>query len=263
MSEMDIFPLTPDYPISRRVLSGVLEGFADSGRRFARLKRAPRLLHELELRARPTQEKTQLEEWYRRFEKSWFSLHDPVFAVDPEAGTYIERYFSVEFAAQPEYELLANESWNLRVLLADRIGAPLFSYPDPTAGHASVFLEASEAFAVTGTWTSTTEALAHGGNEKTNPNTNTADALQWVYAGYGFRLWGRHANDLGIVEVLLDTVSLGTVDLYAASPVASQPLLTQLDVPLSLHTVKLKATSSKNASSSANTILADALEILI
>lgn len=263
MPETDIFPLAPDYPVSRRLLTGVLESVAESGRRFARLKRAPRLRHELELRARSTKEKLQLEEWYRRFEKSWFGFHDPVFAVNPDSGAYLERYFSVEFAAQPEYELVAHEAWNLRVDLVDRVGAALFQYPDPAAGHQSVFREESDAASVSGTWMTGAQANAHGGSESNNPNTNSSDAFQWSYAGYGFRLWSRRAGNLGIVEVLLDAVSLGTADLYAAAAVPAQPVFTKLDVPLGLHTVKLKATNSKNASSSANMILGDALEILI
>ncbi len=263
MPENDIFPLAPDYPVSRRLLAGTIGSTADSGRRFTRLKRAPRLIHELELRARPTREKTQLEEWYRRFEKSWFSFLDPVFAVHPDTGAYLERYFSVEFSSQPQFELVANEAWDLRVVLVDRVGAALFQYPDPVAAHQSVFLEESEALALAGAWTTAAHANAHAGSEASNPNTNSTDAFQWTYAGYGFRLWARRDTDLGIAEVLLDAVSLGTLDLYSATAVAAQPLFTKLDVPLGLHTLQLKATNSKNASATAQAILADALEILI
>ncbi|MFQ5695642.1 MAG: hypothetical protein ACE5HB_06605, partial [Terriglobia bacterium] len=121
MAETDIFPLTPDYPIARRLLAGTVEAIADSGRRFSRLKRAPRLVHELELRARSTEEKMQLEQWYRRFEKSWFSFRDPVFATDAASGTNLERTFSVEFLEPPTYALVAPQAWNLRALVADRV----------------------------------------------------------------------------------------------------------------------------------------------
>lgn len=263
MPETDLFPLQPDYPINRRLLSGVVESVSDSGRRFARVKRAPRLLHTLELRARPTAEKMQLEEWYRRFEKSWFSFRDPVFGVNPDTGAYVERYFAVEFAREPDYELAAHEAWNLRVALVDRVGAALFQYPDPAAGHKSIFLEEGEGSVLAGAWTQAAQTNAHGGSEKSNANTNTTDAFQWVYAGYGLRLWAHQDTNLGKVEVLLDGVSLATVDLYAAAPTASAPVLTKLDVPLGLHALKLKATNTKNAAATGQTIVADALEVLI
>ena len=65
------------------------------------------------------------------------------------------------------------------------------------------------------------------------------------------------------MEVLLDGASLGTLDLYNSADVFSQPVLAKLDVPLGLHTLKLRATNTRNASSSANAIPADALEMLI
>ncbi len=169
----------------------------------------------------------------------------------------------MEFFGQPRFDLLAHEAWDMQVVLVDRVGSSLFQYPDPLAGHESVFLEESEGLALAGTWTTAAHANAHAANEASNPNTNTTDAFQWAYAGYGFRLWARRDADLGILEVLLDGASLGTLDLYAASPTVVQPLFVKLDVPLGLHTVQLRATNSRNAGSSANTILADALEVLI
>jgi hypothetical protein len=263
LSELDLFPLTPDYPVARRMLAGVVESSAESGRRFARLKRAPRVVHELNLRARPTAEKLALEEFYRAHEKGYFSFRDPVFAVDPATGQFLERWFSVEFAAAPVYELVGHEAWDLEVALVDRVGAPLFSYPDPAAGHRSVFLEETAGLALAGAWTSAANPLAHGGGERSNLNTITADAFQWVYAGYGFVLWSRRAPDFGLVEVLLDATALGTADLYAAAARAAAPVFTKLDVPLGLHRVQLRATNTKNAAAAGQAILADALEILI
>lgn len=261
MSETDIFPLTPSYPITRRVLGGTVDVEAGSGRRVSRLARAPRLVHELELHL-STAEKQQLEEWYRRFETSFFSLLDPVFGEDPGGG-FLERYFSVEFAAPPDFELLLNDFWRARLALVDRVGAPFFQYPDPDAGHKSVFLEETEGLAVAGTWSQGASSLAHGGERKFNSNLNTTDAFQWVYGGYGFRLWVARASNIGILELLLDDVSLGTVDLYNSESEVSAPRFTKLDVPLGLHRVKIKATNTKNPSSSSQGILADAIEVLI
>jgi len=86
--------------------------------------------------------------------------------------------------------------------------------------------------------------------------------LTFVYTGCGFRLWAQKGTALGIFEVFLDGTSLGNVDLYAAAPAAAAVVFSKLDVTLGLHVVKVKNTNTRNASSTDNTIIADALEVL-
>jgi len=263
MPQNDFFPLEiGHYPVERDLLAGTVESETDSGRQAVRLKRAPRRLHRLSFHRRSTADKLLLETFYHRFQDSWFSLRDPVFAA-LEDGTLVERYFSVHFATKPSYRLEGFEQWEIACTLVDRVGAALFQYPDPSAGHISHFIEEDKATVVAGVWTAAANAGAHDGNEKTNPNTNTTDKITFAYGGYGFRLWLRKASNLGIVTVLLDGASLGTVDLYSAAALAAQPVFTKLDVALGLHVVALVATNTKNAASSANTIPADALEVMI
>lgn len=264
MAETNILPLAPDYVLVTRWTDGVLRQQAESGRRFQRLKRPPQRAFDLEFRARSTAERSTLLRWWRRFEKSFFIFEHIVHSLRADgSGNYLPRFFAVTFAAPPDTELVANEAYDIRLRLLEAVGQPLNSYPDPVAGHESVFLEEAEGAVLAGTWTNAAQALAHGGSESTNPNSNATDAFQWTYAGYGLRLWARRDTNLGIADVLLDGVSLGTVDLYSAATSASQPVLTKLDLPLGLHTLKLQATNTKNAASSGNTIIADALEILI
>jgi len=263
MGASDIFPLDPDYSLPEQVIGGALRSVAQSGRVFQRLLKAPQRLFELELRRRPTADAEQVRDWYARFQHDYFVFRHLVYVSPADGpGSYLARDFPVTFAAEPEYELVAHEGWDITVRLMEAVGAALSSYPDPVAGHASHFQEETAGFIVAGTWAQESHAGAHGGAETTNVNTNTTDRFRFVYAGYGFRLWARKAADLGIVEVLLDGASLGTVDLYNAAPQASGPRLTKLDVPLGLHVVELKATNTKNASSTANTIVADAVEVI-
>ena len=264
MAQTDIFPLEPDYTLVTRWTDGVLRQTTESGRTVERLKRPPQRMFELEFRSRPTAELATLLAWWRRFERSFFIFRQEVHSLSAAGeASHLPRSFAVTFASPPVQEFSGNEAYNFRVRLLEAVARPLDSYPDPVAGHESVFQEETEAFTVAGVWTEAAQTLAHAGSETTNPNTNTTDAAQWVYAGYGFRLWSRTGPDLGIAEVLLDGVSLGNVDLYSAADVFSQPVLTKLDVPLGLHTVKLRATNTRNASSAANTVSADALEMLI
>lgn len=185
---------------------------------------------------------------------------------DPKA-VYVPRFFLVTFLEEPDYEPVGNEAWDIHLALEEQAGEALldYQYPDPNDGIATTFLEEDHPRGVVlaGTWNVSGDTKAHGGNHRTNANTNTTDAFQWTYYGYGFRLWGKKNTNLGIAQILLDGASLGNVDFYSATNDESAPVLTKLDVKLGLHTVKVKATNTKNASSSANTIPADALETLV
>lgn len=264
MAASDIFALDPDYALAQPWASGIIEAAALSGRRLARQSVRPaRRMFTLGFRQRSTSQKHELEEWFRRFERDFFNFQHKVWALSGDEKSYLERYFAVEFASPPRIELVANDAYDMEVTLVEAVGRALYAYPDPEAGHPSAFQEETDASKTQGTWTSAADATAHGGNEKSNVNTNTTDYVLWVYAGYGFRLWSRRSPALGIFEVLLDDVSLGTVDLYAAAGTAGQAVFTKLDVVLGVHRVKLRAKNTKNASATGQTILADAIEYLI
>jgi hypothetical protein len=102
----------------------------------------------------------------------------------------------------------------------------------------------------------------HGGFAYLNSGTVAADAAEWMYVGYGFRVWAPKGPDMGIVQVFLDGVSQGAVDLFAAAAAPSAVVLTLQNVSLGQHRVKLQATNTKNAASSAFNIAADAIEVM-
>jgi len=266
VSENDLFPLDPDFVLTERLDPGVLRQRAASGRELQRFLKAPQRLFELHFRRRSTDEVEQIRDWYARFQADFFNWVHKTYANN--SGTYLARRFPVLFAAEPECELVGHESWNIGLQLLEAVGRPVATgaYPDPAAGHASFFIEEDDglAQAVSGSWPIAANANAHGtpAQDATNANTNTTDKFRFTYAGYGFRLWARKASNLGILRVLVDETDLGAVDLYAASPAAAAALLTKADLPLGIHRVDVKATNTKNASSSANTIVADAIEAI-
>lgn len=264
MPENDLFPLDPDYTVVEVIDPGVLRQLAASGRDLQRFVKPPQRRFDLSFLGRPTDEAEQVRDWYARFQRDFFRFNHKVYINN--AGVYLARHFPVIFASEPEFELATNEAWSIQVALLEAVGRklPTANYPDPVAGHPSFKVEEDnvDSKALVGTWTLVSEANASGGQERTNPNTNTTDAFQFLYAGYGFRFWARKASNLGIFQVLFGEVSLGNVDLYNATPVAAAALLTKLDVPLGIHRVKILATNTKNAASSANTIVADAIEVM-
>lgn len=107
-----------------------------------------------------------------------------------------------------------------------------------------------------------TNAKFHSGFAYHDAGTLTTDAAEWQYPGYGFRLWATKGPDMGIVQVFLDGVSQGNVDLYAAAATASAVVLTVQNVALGSHRVKLQPTNTKNASSTNFVVSADAIEVM-
>ncbi|HWF02651.1 MAG TPA: hypothetical protein VHA06_03140 [Candidatus Angelobacter sp.] len=67
---------------------------------------------------------------------------------------------------------------------------------------------------------------------------------------------------MGIVQVFLDGVSQGTVDLFAAAATQSAVVMTIQSVSLGQHRVKLSPTATKNAGSLDFFIAADAIEVM-
>jgi len=263
--ETDVFPLTPDYEVEIEDRDGVLRMESESRARILVQRQVPQRIFTLPFRGRSTDQVEQLRDWKRRFAASFFRFDHKTWLNN--AGTYLTRSFPVEWLddSLPERNVL-NDSYDFNVRLLEGVGRALpgANYPDPTAGHASYFKEEDHADAsvLGGTWTAGASGGAHGGQRRVNANTNTTDAFQWLYSGYGFRVWAQKDVDLGIFELFLDGVSLGNVDLYAGSGQASAAVFSRLNVNLGIHRVKIKATNTKNASSSGNSILADALEVV-
>jgi hypothetical protein len=102
----------------------------------------------------------------------------------------------------------------------------------------------------------------HAGFAYWDQGTITTDAAEWLYVGYGFRLWSYKGPEMGIVQIFIDGVSQGTVDLYSAAAVVSAPVFTLQNVVLGEHRVKISPTDTKNAASSGFNINADAIEVM-
>lgn len=108
----------------------------------------------------------------------------------------------------------------------------------------------------------TADANFHNGFAYFNLGNNTTALAEWMYFGYGFRVWSYKGPDMGIVQISCDGVVLGTVDLYAAAPTASAVVFTSQNQVLARHRVKLAATNTKNAASVGFKISADCIEVM-
>jgi hypothetical protein len=155
----------------------------------------------------------------------------------------------------------------------------MFVYPASAAlwtssgGTDSIFLEERDGFGnnlvkLTGNNWSALEVTpaAHGGADYFTNGTN--DTAEWIYFGYGMRLWSRTQNNLGKVEVSWDGNIIATIDLYSASGTGSIVIIEcgspgfGLTFPLGFHRVKVRCTGTKNAASVGFFIYADAIEVM-
>jgi hypothetical protein len=208
-----------------------------------------------------------LVQWERQYRRGYFSL------LDPERR---DRYYTGKFLQSFKPVPAGFNKWNLQNVFAEIPGKPMFAYPTNWARDA-YFLEerdedGNDLAKETGVWTYAANTHAHPlgatGAEKTSTNLNGTDAIEIEYIGYGFRLYSRTGPDLGIMELsttLNGVAEVGAVniDLYTAGAVDSAVVSTQANLKLGKHRVKLRATNTKNAASSAKTIVWDALEVMV
>lgn len=97
------------------------------------------------------------------------------------------------------------------------------------------------------TYTSWSYASHHGGAVVYNNTTSAYYSYTAVTSG--FRLYAYKYANCGIVEIFVDDVSMGTVDLYNATPLY-QELVYEVDgLSAASHTIKVVNTGTKNASS--------------
>jgi hypothetical protein len=269
MSEQNILNPTatslfsPDYGFTEGLpeLRTVLQ--AQSGKMFMRRQRGAGRVYQLGWKSRSSATANALRQWEEQYRNDFFSFADWIRG----------RYFSGRFQAPLSFGPTGNEQFDIKGIFEELPTVNLFQYP-ANWGVDSVFLEERNGFGedlvkLVGTWTFAADANAHGGAYYSDANTNTTDAAEWVYFGYGCRVWAQTAANLGKMTVTVTRVRDGnvmagptTVDLYTAGTVLSAPLFTQTNYPLDTYRVKLQATNTKNASSSGLTILADALEVM-
>jgi hypothetical protein len=96
-----------------------------------------------------------------------------------------------------------------------------------------------------------------------NNEANDASWLQVGYFGYGFRLVLPRQSNYGMIDVYLDgTMIQQALDLYSANHVAAMPVLTEPNIPLGLHRVKIVCRSIKNPAATNPTAVFGALQVM-
>lgn len=271
MSEQNILNPTatsafnPDYGAPVQDASGMGIFRPLSGTPITRLLQARGRMFQMQWTKRTLANKRALLQWERQYRNDFFTYYDI------EHG----RYFSGKFTGPLQFSQKKNETWDLSGEFEEEQGRVLYQYP----GEASLLTTATawltDGFFIeerdssgndlakmsAGNWTTTINANCHGGKAY---YSNILDATaEWLYFGYGLRVWSEKQPAFGKVEISLDgTVVSAALDLYNVANLASAPVFQKTDVTLGIHRVKLRCTHTKNASASDYYVSADAIEVM-
>lgn len=249
--------MSPEYGYRESLGTVVAQAQTRGGKAFSRLLNARGRVFELEWRDRLLADAAKLKQWHQQYESGFFSLADWEFA----------RYYSGRFTAPPVVSPAGNNRWNISATFVELPGLAMFAYPVNWARDA-IFIEERNDFAedvirkVGAAWAYAADANAHGGASFTNTGIDNTQYAEFLYFGYGFRVYSAKKSNYGIVAVSVDGAAETNVDLYSAGTVAAAVVYTDANQKLGFHRVKLRATNTKNAASSAFVITADAIEVM-
>ena len=115
MSVSDIFPVDPDYTVTRAKESNVLRGRVESAREFFRQKAAPRRVFVLVFQRRAKADWDSIEQFRLKMMTDFFTFHDKT----------ADRKYSVYFDQEPVYEEVGNEEHTIRAQLIEAVGVAL------------------------------------------------------------------------------------------------------------------------------------------
>lgn len=262
--------MTPDYGFTRDRKSTLLRTKAVGGSPWSRETQNTGHSFSLSWIGRSWACVQRLKWYWEQYEDGFFTI------IDHDGGG---RHFVGRFTGDsfPMIEK-GNSLWDVQGLAFEEMpGAPMVTYPSDW-DHDGVLLAIANDFgdqkvATSGAWTQATAAAASltlGGFARTNlstaamtnPGTTAGDWVQYEYRGYGFRLYMLTGPGYGKADVYLDGVLLQTVDCYAAANTGPVLVLTEQNVSLDLHRVKVMVDATKNASASAANIAWYALEVM-
>lgn len=115
-------------------------------------------------------------------------------------------------------------------------------------------------FNYSGTWTPTTgDSVALNGDYQSSNTTNNYYQVQ--FSGTIAKLYATTNNYEGITAVSIDGGTETNVDMYSASKTGQVLLYTSQVLSPGVHTIKVRVTGTKNASSTGYSIMADRLDI--
>ena len=160
MAESDVFPVDPDYAVSRTREPNILAFRAESAEEFRRTRAPLRRVFDLGFQERPYSDWTAIENFRLAHRETHFTF------VDKSQSS---RDYSCYFLGEPQYDEVGNEQVNIRLQLVEAVNQALRTYPQTPL----ITLPSSEVKSV-------------------------SDGKVVVYPGYGYKMTGSFITDVEV-----------------------------------------------------------------
>ena len=160
MSVSDVFPVSPDYTVTRTIQPNLLRARLESGRELLRQKSALQRVFTLIFNRRAKVDWEVIEQFRLQMLTDFFTFHDET----------VNRNFSVHFDSEPVFEETGYEEHTIRLQLIEAVGVGVSSYPSFVNGNPYRTIPLSQASDLGG------------------------DGVQFLYTGYGYRVNGSYSQ---------------------------------------------------------------------
>jgi hypothetical protein len=218
----------------------------------------------------------RLKRYYEQYEDGFFTIID----WDDGGRHYVGRFTSEVVPAET-----GNGMWDVQnVTFEEMPQQQMVSFPSDWTHDAIAFFVNNDfgdqklaTYSPTSAWTQTARTAVAGAQGPAHvplstvgtpyvtmddPGTIAGDWACYEYRGYGFRLYMLKGPGFGKADIYIDGVLLETVDLYNATDIGPQIVVTQQSLPLDIHRVQAVCDGTKNASASGTAVSWYALEVM-
>jgi hypothetical protein len=197
--------------------------------------------------------------YYEQYEDGYFTI------IDHDGGG---RHYVGRFTSEPNLVETGNGMWDVQNLTFEEIPTvPMVKYPDGWDEDAVTFNPQSDIgdqkLATSGIWSVALYSIAGQNVIAMNGAGVANDWAQYEYRGYGYKLFLLKGPHFGQCQVLRDeTIIAPEVDCYSAGGVIPAEVLTETNVPLDIHRIKVIELGTKNAAASSTAITWYKLQVM-
>ena len=214
----------------------------------------------------------RLKRYFEQYEDGFFTI------IDQDGGG---RQYVGRFTSEVIHVETGNGMWDVQNVTFEEIPQQaMLEYPSNWADDAIAFFVTNDfgdqKLAFSGGWTQTSRFAVSGsqGTEHVSlatPGTvyitmddagTLGDWAQYEYRGYGFRLYMLKGPGFGKCDLYVDGVLIQTIDLYHATDIGPQIVVTMQSLPLDIHRVQVISDGTKNVSATGTNVSWYALEVM-